>query len=177
MKRALLFLLILTGLFQLANAQEQKLKYLLFGLPDVVFQEIKTGEGFEATYKLYIKQALDHQHPEKGYFYQKAFLSHRGFDRPTVLVTEGYTCNKPRKNELSNLLDANQLEVEHRFFGESLPDSINYTYLDLEQATADLHHINQLFKQIYKGKWISTGISKGGATTYFTGIFIRKMLM
>jgi hypothetical protein len=61
--------------------------------------------------------------------------------------------------------------VEHRFFGESLPDSIDYRYLNLKQATADLHHINQLFKNIYSGKWISSGISKGGVTTIFYRYF------
>jgi len=66
---------------------------------------------------------------------------------------------------------ANQIEIEHRYFGESVPDSINYKYLNLEQTTADLHHINQLFRQIYDGKWISTGISKGGVTTIFYKYF------
>jgi len=30
-----------------------------------------------------------------------------------------------------------------------------------------LHHINQLLRNLYKGKWISTGISKGGQTTIY----------
>jgi len=171
MRKVLLFLIIFAGLFQLSNAQQQNLENLLFELPDVIFKEIETNGDFETSYELHIKQALDHTQPEKGYFYQRAFLLHRGFDRPTVMVTEGYSCNRPRNNELSNLLDANQIEIEHRFFGESMPDSINYNYLNLEQATADLHHINQLFKQIYQGKWISTGISKGGATTIFYRYF------
>ena len=171
MKKAILFLIIITGSFQFTNAQQQQLENLLFDLPDVIFEEIKAADGFETAYKLYIKQPLDHAQPSKGFFYQKAYLSHRGFDRLTVIVTEGYNCKHPRNNELSNLLNANQIEVEHRFFGESLPDSINYNYLNLEQATADLHHINQLFKQIYSGKWISTGISKGGATTIFYRYF------
>lgn len=171
MKKVLLFLLVYSGISLFVDAQQQKLNNLLFELPDVIFQEMKPADGFEATYKLYIKQALDHQNPEKGFFYQKAYLSHRGFDRPMVIVTEGYACSKARKNELTDLLDANQLEVEHRFFGESLPDSIDYSYLNLEQATDDLHHVSRLFKQIYKGKWISTGISKGGATTIFYRYF------
>ena len=69
------------------------------------------------------------------------------------------------------MLSANQIAVEHRFFGESLPDSMDYKYLNLKQATADLHHINQLFKKIYAGKWVSSGISKGGVTTIFYRYF------
>ncbi len=170
-KKPILFTIVFVIFLQLVNAQQQQLENLLFELPDVIFEEIRTANGFETTYKLYIKQPLDHAQPSQGFFYQKAYLSHRGFNRPTVLITEGYSCTRPRENELTDLLNANQIEVEHRFFGESLPDSINYNYLNLEQATADLHYINQLFKQIYKDKWISTGISKGGATTIFYRYF------
>jgi hypothetical protein len=74
-------------------------------------------------------------------------------------------------SELTRLLDANQIAIEHRFFGNSRPDSMDYQYLNLEQATADLHYINTLFRTIYKGKWLSTGISKGGATTIFYRYF------
>jgi len=114
---------------------------------------------------------LDHFDSTKGYFYQKAFLSHKAFDRPTVINTEGYSISRNYILELSELLKANQIVVEHRFFGESLPDSLEYQYLNLKQATADLHHINQLFKTIYTGKWVSTGISKGGVTTIFYRYF------
>ncbi|NQZ78076.1 MAG: hypothetical protein HRT61_18525, partial [Ekhidna sp.] len=69
------------------------------------------------------------------------------------------------------LLDANQVIVEHRYFGDSKPDSLNYNYLNLEQATADLHRIRALLKSIYTNKWLSTGISKGGSTTLFYRYF------
>lgn len=171
MKRVLLITLIFAGILQLAHAQENKLEHLLFELPDVIFEEIKTNEDFEKTYKIYIKQELDHHKQSNGFFYQKAYLSHRGFDRPLVMVTEGYSSYGASSNELSDLLQANLLEIEHRYFGESMPDSIDYNYLNLEQATADLHYINQLFKQIYNSKWVSTGISKGGVTTLFYRYF------
>ena len=57
------------------------------------------------------------------------------------------------------------------FFGKSIPDSMKWEYLTVEQAAADLHTINQLFRKIYKGKWISTGISKGGQTTLYFKYF------
>ncbi len=153
-----------------ANAQSE-LEKALYALPDVVFHEIQAPEGFEAAYELRIKQPIDHQHPEKGYFYQRAYLTHNGFDRPTVIATEGYQRPRNRMYELTRLLDANQLDVEHRYFGASIPENADWQYLNLENATADLHHIRELFGALYDGKWISTGISKGGQTTVFYRYF------
>jgi len=156
--------------FAVVNAQPS-LDYRLFDLPDVVFTKTEPPPGFEAAYELRIRQPLDHEHPEKGYFYQRAFLTHKGFGRPTVIATEGYQRPANRMYELTELLGANQIDVEHRYFGVSLPDSIDYQYLNLKQATADLHHINEIFRQIYTGKWVSTGISKGGQTTIYYRYF------
>ena len=163
-KYTLSILFVMLGFFFL-SAQNTKLDTLLFEQPDVIFKKIDTNDTFEATYELRVKQPLDHEDVSKGFFYQKVFLNHKGFDQPTVIVTEGYQRTKNRIYELTNYLDANQIDVEHRFFGNSMPDSLNYKYLNLKQVTADLHHIRQLFSKIYTGKWVSTGISKGGSTT------------
>lgn len=149
------------------SAQEGQLENLLYELPDVVFTKIETAEGFEASYELKIKQPIDHSDPGKGFFYQRVFLSHLSFEKPMVILTQGYHRSKNSIAEVTNFIGANQLDVEHRYFGESMPDSLDYNYLNLKQATADLHHIRQLFGKIYKGKWVSSGISKGGATTIF----------
>ena len=163
----LAFLLIGMGL----NVLSQEIDKLLNELPDVIFEQIESTEGFQATYKLMVKQPIDHDDVSKGYFYQKVYLSHKGLDRPTVIVTEGYSRTKNRVYELTSLLDANQLDVEHRYFGESMPDPLDYEHLNMKQVTADLHHIQTIFKAIYSGKWISTGISKGGSTTIFYRYF------
>jgi len=169
MKKQLLLLLLIV--FQFIPGVSQNLEDLLFELPDVIFKEIKTNDGYLQTYELKIKQPIDHSEPANGYFYQKVYLSHKGFEQPTVIVTQGYDRNNNSIYEISKLLDANQIDVEHRYFGDSKPDSLDYDYLNLKQVSADLHHINQLFKKIYKKKWISTGISKGGATTVFYRFF------
>lgn len=171
MKNSFKIILLIIGVFSISNINSQSLEQKLFELPDVIFKEIKSTSSFEHSYELKVKQPLDHFDLSKGYFYQKAYLSHKGFENPTVIVTEGYNQNRNRIYELTELLNANQIIVEHRFFGESKPDSLDYNYLRLKQATADLHHINQLFKKVYFGKWISTGISKGGATTIFYRYF------
>ena len=167
MKKLLLFLFLTSWFIIPLSAQTTSLEDLLFNLPDVKFKKIESPNSTELTYELNVKQPIDHSDIQKGFFYQKVYLSHKGFDKPTVIVTQGYQVAQNREQELTELLNANQLNIEHRFFGESLPDSLNYNYLNLKQATADIHHIRQLFDQIYSQKWISTGISKGGSTTIF----------
>lgn len=171
MKKSSLFVFLIFGIFYNTNAQSQNLEELLFELPDVIFYEIDSTEDYGPTYQIKVKQPLDHFDKTTGYFYQKVYLTHKGFDRPIVMNTAGYGRNNNSLYELTELLKANQINVEHRYFGESVPDSLDYKYLNLEQVTADLHHINQLFKKIYSGKWISMGISKGGATTIFYRYF------
>lgn len=152
-------------------AQLSELETKLESLPDITFTKIKTLPGFEACYEIQVTQPIDHLAPKKGSFTQKVFLSHRGYEQPTVMVTEGYANSSNGTSELAVLLKANQLDIEHRYFGESQPKDIDYQYLTLEQATADLHHINLIFKQLYNTNWISTGISKGGQTTIFYRYF------
>jgi hypothetical protein len=170
MKSFLIFLLCLTGFSGFGQSDKQQLEQELFDLPNVSFKDVsKHGDPY-LTYDLFVRQPIDHQHPEKGYFYQYVQLRHRGFNRPVVIETHGYQLYH-NLNEVEQILDANDIGVEYRFFGKSVPDSIPWKYLLLEQETADLHAINQLFRQIYKGKWISTGISKGGQTTLFYKYF------
>lgn len=158
----LLFLFLVSVL-----TAQNNLDFKLFELPDVIFKQIETPEDYAAAYELRIKQPIDHTDPAKGHFYQRAFLSHRGFDRPTVMATEGYNRGGNRIYELTDIVDGNQIDIEHRYFGESIPENPDYKHLNLEQATADLHHINRIFRKLYTGKWLSTGISKGGQTTIF----------
>jgi hypothetical protein len=171
MKKFILIAIVTILSFQVLHAQTSKLDTLLYELPDVIFTKIETAKDFKATYKLQIKQPVDHSDPSKGYFYQRVFLSHKGFEQPTVMVTEGYARPKNRISELTELINGNQILIEHRYFGKSITDSLDYNYLTLEQVTGDLHHINAIFKNIYKSKWVSTGVSKGGATTLFYRYF------
>ena len=145
------------------NVNNDDLEKLLFELPDIIFSKLENSPRFPSTYLIKIKQAVDHHDVSKGFFYQKVYLTHKGFDKPTVMITEGYDMWENSSWDIVKLLGANQLKVEHRFYGESKPDSIDYRYLSIEQAAADYHFVQQLFKEIYKGKWISTGHSKGGA--------------
>lgn len=129
---------------------------------------LETSE-FSEKYVTYFIQPLDHRHPEKGSFRQRVIVSHVGFDRPTVIVTEGYgaayALRSQYREELSKLLNANMIFVEYRYFLESTPEPKDWQYLTAENSADDLHAITTAFKNIYPGKWIATGISKGGQTT------------
>jgi len=102
-------------------------------------------------------------------------VCHRGFDRPVVFITEGYSAfhaeRSDYRSELGALLKANEIVVEHRFFGESVPADTGWQYLTVENAAGDHHRIIEMMKKLYPGKWISSGISKGGQTALFHRTF------
>ncbi|HEX2607252.1 MAG TPA: S28 family serine protease [Flavisolibacter sp.] len=170
MKSFLSIILLLWTLQSSAQSEQEKLEQLLFNLPNVQFRLQSGPKDKYLKYLLTIRQPLDHEHPEKGTFNQYAVLTHKGFDRPTVMETEGYEVHYGG-NELEAMLDANNINVEHRFFGASRPDSLQWDYLTFEQVTADLHDINQLFRTLYKHKWVSTGISRGGLMSIYYKYF------
>ncbi|MCE6984332.1 aminopeptidase, partial [Pseudomonas frederiksbergensis] len=83
-----------------------------------------------------IRQWIDPNDTTVGAFQQRVIVCHVGFDRPTVLVTEGYSCNYALKEgyaeELSKLFDANLIFVEYRYFAASTPQPCNWRYLTVE---------------------------------------------
>ena len=168
MKRKCSLLLLFLLLFvNLVNAQQiQKRLAALSGVSGI---EKLESQHYPEKYVLRISQPVDHQNPAAGTFNQRVIVAHVGYDRPTVMVTEGYGgayAMTPRyQEELSKLLNANLIFVEHRYFLESTPESCDWDYLTVENSVNDLHRINTAFKEIYNGKWITTGISKGGQTT------------
>jgi hypothetical protein len=170
-KLILLSLALITSL--MALSQKASLAERLKQIPEIKqVTKLSTDTLFKEKYLLMIEQPVDHHHPEKGTFTQRVFLSHLGYDQPVVFTTEGYAAwyeLMPRYvNELSVLLHANQLTVEHRYFGKSVPDSLRWKYLTVEQAATDHHKVIELLKGIYDdNKWLNTGISKGGQTAIY----------
>ena len=129
-------------------------------------ESIEPDSGYKVAFKIFIEQPVDHNNPTGEKFKQKFYLSHRDDSLPMVIELDGYNIDFNRPNELAEILKCNLIVVEHRYFGESLPDSLDWKYLTIEQAAKDHHRIIEMMKQIYKSKWITTGISKGGQTTY-----------
>ena len=140
----------------------------LQALPGVSGIEKLQSQAFDDKYLLYVEQPIDHKNPAAGTFKQRVFLMNISFDRPMVMVTEGYGAagaGNPRyRDEVSRLLNTNQIVVEHRYFLESTPKDKDWQYLTAENSANDHHRIRELFAQFYKGTWIATGISKGGQT-------------
>ncbi len=133
------------------------------------------SDRYSTALQMMLPQAVDHEHSNGKTFNQRVFIRHRGYDRPTVLVTEGYVADYalyPRYDEeLAKYLDANLVVVEHRYFGKSTPETKDWKNLTLVNEAADLHAINQKLRSVYTGPWISTGISKGGQTTLYYRYF------
>lgn len=133
-------------------------------------KELQSTDGQEKLV-FFVNQQLDWDDASEGTFGQRVIIKHRGFDRPTVMVTEGYgaayAMNPNYQEELSTLLEANLVFVEHRYFLESTPQPCDWSHLTVKNSAGDYHHIRNLLRELYPGKWFTTGISKGGQTTMF----------
>ncbi len=164
-------LLFINNVFaQNSETQNSELYLWLKSIPDIEVNPIKADNIFKEAYEIFITQPVDYKNPNGPKFKEQLFLSHVDKDKPMVIELDGYAVNN-RTDELSRLLNCNQIMVEHRYFGESKPDPYDWKYLTIEQAANDHHRIIELFKKFYTGKWISTGISKGGSCTIFHRYF------
>jgi hypothetical protein len=174
MKSTRTFFFFLLALFICYStfAQESDLREFLETHQDVVsVEETEQDEFFSEAYVVKIKQPLDHADPSQGFFNQRVYISHKGTEKPVVFITDGYVAIQAQYskyvNELCPKLQANQVDIEHRYFGESWPDPVNWDYLTVANAAGDHHHINKILREYYTGKFVSTGISKGGQTALF----------
>lgn len=130
-----------------------------------VYDVRKDGAYYSFTYE----QPIDHNNPELGTYLQACRLKYKGAEKNVVVLTHGYSMEY-YDTDLATQLDANQLNIEHRYFGQSLPepfDNVDMTYLNSNQQARDIHNIvSALKKYLFKtGKWASTGTSKDGITT------------
>lgn len=156
-----------------AAAQQNEIEKMLKSIEFVKsFEKLEKADTTRRYYLMKFTQLLDTDNPSAGTFEQRVMLGHRGYDRPVVIVTEGYGADyafsSPRyMEELTKIMDANIIFVEHRYFLESTPEPCNWDYLTIENSMEDYHRIITTFKPFYNKKWASTGISKGGSTSIF----------
>ncbi|MBQ2807896.1 MAG: aminopeptidase [Bacteroidaceae bacterium] len=156
-----------------AAAQQNEIEKMLKSIEFVKsFEKLEKADTTRRYYLMKFTQLLDTDNPAAGTFEQRVMLGHRGYDRPVVIVTEGYGADyafsSPRyMEELTKIMDANIIFVEHRYFLESTPEPCNWDYLTIENSMEDYHRIITTFKPFYNKKWASTGISKGGSTSIF----------
>lgn len=135
----------------------------------------RTNSNFSGYYEISLLQPLDHSKPNAHLFRQRIFIGFQNFSAPNVMVTDGYAINYAASNDFSNELSsgfkANLIVVEHRFFGNSIPDTLDWNLLTTKQAADDDHAIKLMLDSILSGKWISTGISKGGQAALAYKVF------
>lgn len=173
MKKRLTLMLSFVLMAFVAFAQNSDVEKMLKGIEYVKsFEKLEKADTTRQYYLMKFTQLLDTDNPEAGSFEQRVMLGHRGYDRPVVIVTEGYGADYAFSSphymeELTKIMDANIIFVEHRYFLESTPDPCNWDYLTIENSMEDYHRIITSFKPIYGKKWASTGISKGGSTSIF----------
>jgi hypothetical protein len=119
-------------------------------------------------FRLELTQRSNHFIPWSTPFQQRASLLVRDLEGPTILFTTGYDLPQvPFRSELTALLGANQLGIEHRFFEGSRPEPANWNNLTILQAAIDHHRVVDAMKPLLGGRWISTGASKGGMTSMY----------
>ena len=140
----------------------------LFGQDNVIYVD---SSAYREYYRIDIPQLIDHNDPRGGTFLNRILLGFNEDSAPVVMESGPYGFYPFQekityKTELTQLLDANQIIVEHRFFGKSIPDSTTYTFLTYKQASDDFHYIREMFNSIFPKKWIATGHSKGGDAVF-----------
>lgn len=159
-------------------AQQSDLLQRLNKIEGISGIELLKSDHFKEKYVFKMQQWLNHKDTSDGKFTQRVVLCHAGVNRPTLIITEGYggayALYPGYTEELSTLLNTNIVFVEHRFFLESTPEPCNWNFMTGENAANDLHRIRQALGAIYKNKWISSGISKGGMNTLIYRAFFPE---
>ncbi|NMO20291.1 multidrug transporter [Pyxidicoccus fallax] len=143
----------------------------LRAIPGLTVQENPRGVTVPGGYRFFVmtyNQPADHAHPECQRFEQRVNLLHTSDTKPMVLQTTGYFVGATASRaEPTQILGGNQLSVEHRFFPPSIPEPADWSHLTIRQSADDFHRLTEALKPIYTGKWVSTGVSKGGETVVF----------
>lgn len=171
MKRILFITQLLLLTIVMVAQTETDFSKLLKSLDGISDVQMLESPVFKEKYVMKIRQNVDGDNADKGTFGQRIFVCLRDINAPTVIVTEGYSASYGTFSrydiELGRLFGANIVLCEYRYFDQSVPEPCNWDYLTVANSLRDLHHVRQTLGQIFKGKWISTGSSKGGQTTMF----------
>jgi hypothetical protein len=150
---------------------QQSIKSKLESIKGLAVKEIKNPEFLEC-FEIMVEQPIDHFNPTSKTFSQQLILGFNNAQAPVAMFTEGYALGKIAKPGF--ISDCNVIGVEHRYFGKSKPDSLNWNFLTIKQAVYDLHHIRELLGKVFKGKWLTTGASKSGQTAIAYKMFFPE---
>ncbi len=140
-------------------------------------EELRPSQGKRRFY-IDFRLPLDHFASSSPAFTQRGILYFRDYSAPTVLMTTGYGLPDVRSLEnlpvgVTQILDANQLVLGHRFFTGALPafENQNWSFVNIQQSAEDTHDILQSMRSVLQESWIGTGWSKGGMTILFQEYF------
>ncbi len=140
----------------------------LRALDGVTVEEFETQTRPYANNVLRFTQPVDHGNHGGPTFQQRVSLLHRDLDAPMIALTSGYwDYYGDNPYELTELLAANQISIEHRYFGESRPDPAEWAHLTIRQMADDQHRIIDALRTVYPGAFLTTGGSKGGMTATY----------
>lgn len=141
MRRTFNFLLLFFLSVMTVMAAPGDLQEKLAALKGISGIEKLQSDYYPEKYVVRITQQVDPKDPAAGTFTQRVIVGHVGYDRPTIIVTEGYgaayALNPKYQEELSKLLNANLVFVEYRYFLESTPEPKNWDYLTAENSAYD----------------------------------------
>jgi len=144
---------------------------LLVAIPGMSVVERDATNAESRFFELIYQVPIDHEDPGAGDFGITMTLIHRDTDAPMVLFTTGYhNYFYDNEVELSRLVGGNQLSLEKRFTGASIPDA-DWTKLNAAQVAADGHAVVEALKSVYDAPWLRTGGSLGGEDAVYHHYF------
>lgn len=199
MKKILLFaitiVMVMNGLAQnetvpqwLLDLESQNKGFI----DSVLYYPLDTEAPNTRTYVIYYHQPMKHAVPDGPSFPLRALITVDNRMDPTTAVNHvycsGYALNHAYVDnpdytfmndandcteEIATRYNANYISIEHRYFAFSAPPQC-WTYLDdlrAEEAAEDFHNLFVALKKVLKGKWVMSGVSKGGITTLLQHTF------
>ncbi len=165
-------------------SEDDEVVKLLRTVPGVSQINKKTAKDGAVFYFFKFTQHATHAPSSlyKATFEQHAYLRFVSLDAPVVLHTQGYHTHELEEIgdiDLAKYLNANVIELEHRYFGASSPEpntSLEFTYFYAEEAAYDLHELVTAFKQslFTSNKWVATGASKSGINSALYAFYSSK---
>ena len=145
------------------------------------------------TYMIYYNQPLNHANPGGEHFHMRALITVNTKNDPVTAVNHvycsGYALDPTYLNgapdsvfastvkecttEIAHRYHANYIQIEHRYFQYSAPPQCweNLDPLTAEEAAEDFHNLFEGLKKVLHGKWVMSGVSKGGITTLLQHTF------
>lgn len=140
----------------------------LASIKEVVSIEKKeTTSHFDKNFEIWFQQPIDYNDPSKGTFKQRVLIGYENTSLPVIVELQGYGIYTENAGELASHYKANQITIEHRYFNNSRPETIDWNTLTIENAAKDQTRIITSIREALfpEAKFVTTGISKGCQTT------------